>query len=128
MKGGASPHFKAVEIILWIASICVAIAGVFWLPWIFGRTTPVPGESYALGFNNRFAILALATSIFLGVAARLAGRHEQDSLKWLLTKPRLLPPWQDAKLEYSILASSCLLWSAGITSWSAYLVDPAWGE
>lgn len=118
----------ALEISIWSISLVVAIFGVFWLPWSCGLTAPVSGESYVLGFNNQVAILALGLSILLAIVARLLARRTQSALAWIVTMPRLIPSWQEAKLEYAILAIWGVIWSTVIFSWGNFLVDPAWSE
>ena len=114
--------------ILRTASVIVAAVGVFWLPWHFTSTTPVPGESYTLGFNNHVGILALGLAIFLSAAASYVGAQRPSSYKWLQANPQFFPQLKDARGEYWILIGICALMSAFILFWSSYLVDPAWCE
>lgn len=113
---------------LWIAAVVTAAIGVFWLPWCCGSSVPVPGESYAFGFNNKVGILALGAAIFLGIAASYFGGRRVQGYQWLSESPRLFPCWSEAKAEYRILIAACILWSAWILFWGGYLVDPAWCE
>ena len=114
--------------LLWIVAVVTAAIGVFWLPWYFGSSVPVPGESYAFGFNNKVGILALGAAIFLGIAASYFGGRRVQGYQWLSESPRFFPSWSEAKAEYRILIAACLLWSAWILFWGGYLVDPAWCE
>lgn len=119
---------KKGGMLLWIAALMTAATGVFWLPWHCGSSVPVPGESYAFGFNNKVGILALGAAIFLGIAASCVGGCRTQGYLWLSESPRFFPSWSQAKAEYRILIAACLLWSAWIFFWGAYLVDPAWCE
>lgn len=114
--------------LLWIAAVITAAIGIFWLPWHCASSVPVPGESYAFGFNNKVGILALGASIFLGIAASFVGGRRTEGYQWLTESPRFFPSWSEAKAEYRILITACLLWSAWILFWGGYLVDPAWCE
>lgn len=105
-----------------------AAIGVFWLPWDCASSIPVPGESYAFGFNNKVGILALGAAIFLGIVASYFGGRRVEGYQWLSESPRFFPSWIEAKAEYRILIAACLLWSAWIVFWGGYLVDPAWCE
>jgi hypothetical protein len=123
-----SPLQKMGVMLLWIASIMTAAIGVFWLPWHCASSIPVPGESYAFGFNNKVGILALGASIILGIAASYVGGRRTEGYQWLTVSPRFFPSWSEAKAEYRILIAACLLWSTWILFWGGYLVDPAWCE
>ena len=90
---------RELETILWVTSAVVAALGMFWLPWCFSSSTPVVGESFAFGFNNRLGILALGASIFLGLAARYFGNPRGGGYSWLQTTPRMFPPWKEARVE-----------------------------
>ena len=128
MNPGSSRRAHLVSATLWSLSLLAAVAGVFWLPWFFSSTTPVPGESFALGFNNRFGILALGASLLLAIAARYLGARPLTHCAWLRDAARFFPPWKEARAEYSILLTSSILWSAGIFFWGGYITDPAWVE
>jgi len=121
-------HQKKAAKLLWILAIMTAAIGVFWLPWYCPLSTPVPGESYAFGFNNKIGILALGASIFLGITASYLGCGQVEGYLWLSERPRFFPSWSETKAEYSILILACILWSTWIFFWGGYLVDPAWCE
>jgi hypothetical protein len=110
-----------------LLAIPVALLGVFWLPWHVPYSTPVPGESYALGYNNKAGILALAFAIALAAGACWAV-HRKSACAWIEEAPRLFPPWREARFEYLLLAGFSLLMAGFILFWSGYLVDPAWCE
>lgn len=112
--------------VLWIFCGIVAALGVFWLPWHIHATTPVSGESFAFGFNNRVAILAFAAAILIACLARYLSAHRFCAQKWLVTQPRLFPSWKEAKTEYLVLTAGCLLWSVAALLWGNYICDPAW--
>jgi hypothetical protein len=120
--------YRRVATILWTVAILIAAIGVFWLPWHLGSSTPVVGESYAFGFNNRAGILALGVSIFLGAAACYFSGKPAVAYKWIQASPRLFPPWKEARAEYALLIGISALMAAFILFWSSYLVDPAWCE
>lgn len=117
-----------VSAILWILSILVASIGVFWLPWHFSSKTPAVGESYALGFNNHLAVETLGLSILLGTAACCLGARRSTAYTWFQVSPRLFPPWKDARGEYWILVSLCVIMAVGLLFWTSYLADPSWCE
>jgi len=127
-KPQRSPLQKKGATLLWIAAIMTAAIGVFWLPWHCASSVPVPGESYAFGFNNRVGILALGAAIFLGIASSYFGGCRVEGCQWLSESPWFFPSWSEAKAEYRILIAACLLWSSWILFWGGYLVDPAWCE
>lgn len=113
---------------LWAFAIAFATLGVFWLPWQLPSTTPINGESYALGFNNRVAIYCLALAIASATAARLVAPTPQTALRWLSRGRRPCPKWRAAKAEYVVLGVCTFLWAYLLWSWGASLVDPAWGD
>jgi hypothetical protein len=117
-----------VALWLWVAAIVTATIGVFWLPWHCTSSVPVSGESYAFGFNNFIGISALGAAIFMGTAASFLVVRPTMGYKWLNETQILFPSWNRAKAEYLVLIAACLLWSAWILFWGAYLVDPAWCE
>jgi len=110
------------------AAIVVAAGGVFWLPWHLGGGTPVPGESYALGFNNRVGVASLAVAIALATLGWLFDRQARSAIEWFDPQPRPRPPVREAMVEYAILAISSILWGNVLWAWGTYLVDPAWAE
>jgi hypothetical protein len=116
------------ENILWLASASTATVGVFYLPWIFQLNTPVAGESYVFGFNNYIAILALGTSILFALIASFISDGNKDSSYWFVKSSRLIPTWDDAKTEYTILALWCFVWGFFVFAWGSFLVDPSWCE
>jgi len=79
--------------LLWIAAITTAAIGVFWLPWHCASIFPVPGESYAFGFNNKVGTLAFGTAIFLGIAASYGGGPPTEGYQWLSESPRFFLSW-----------------------------------
>lgn len=124
--GAGFPRRRAAAVIR-VASWVVAAAGVFWLPWHFGTTTPVNGESYVLGFNNRLAILALATALASAFAARLLDGTDTRPLRWIARRVHL-PRLQDLPGEYGVFAAWTVAWSSLLWSWGSYLADPGWGD
>ena len=124
----SSPLQKKGATLLWFAAIITAAIGVFWLPWHCPSSLPVPGESYAFGFNNKVGILALGAAIFMGIAARLVCERPQVSQEWLNRRPLLFPTWEEGKSEYAILAIWNVVWVLILLWWGSFLVDPAWCE
>jgi len=123
-----SVHGVGRKRILWGSSIVVAAVGVFPLPWYVGAIRVVPGESYALDFNNRFAILALGVALLLAIVASRLGTASRQALGWLTDPVVPVPQWRDGRTEYLTLCAWALIWSLILWGWGAYLVDPAWCE
>jgi hypothetical protein len=123
-------HLRSVLVnrLLWCCAAGVAIGGVFVLPWYVGTTTVVPGESYALGFNNRVAILALGVALLFAMGANLVGPAPTRALDWLAARINPAPPWRTSQLEYAALCGWASLWTLILWGWGTYLVDPAWCE
>lgn len=121
-------HGFVWERLLWCSSIVVAAAGVFLLPWYVATNRIVPGESYALGFNNRFAILALGVALLLAVVASRVGTASRQALGWLADPVVPAPQWWDGRKEYLTLCGWAIAWSLVLWGWGTYLVDPAWCE
>jgi hypothetical protein len=110
------------------AALAFAAIGVFWLPWQVGVGTPLPGESYALGFSNRVAIAALAVAIAMATVAKLLDGRVPGAIEWFSKEPRVFPRLREAGIEYAILGGATLVWGNVLWSWGRYLVDPAWAE
>lgn len=121
-------HRQRAESVLWLMAALAASAGVFLVPWYFPAETQVPGESFALGFNNRLGILALGAALACAWAARMISPRPQAALDWIVQRPTLMPRWSDAKGEYLALTAWCVLWANLLWIWGSYLVDPAWCE
>jgi hypothetical protein len=110
------------------ASACVAM---FVIPWFFPRAQPVLGESYALGFNNRLAVVGLCVVIVAAAMARWfspsAAEDARETLAWFARDG-----WQAirtaSKLEYAILGLFCFFMTQFILWWDSMLVIPYWGE
>ncbi len=117
-----------LEQAFWAVAILTAVVGIFVLPWYLANTTPVPGESYVLGFNNRVGILSLAAALAAALAARLVSVRPQTGIEWIAAHPVLLPPWTTGRLEYFVLGGWCVLWINILWGWGSSLVDPAWCE
>lgn len=109
-------------------AVVVAAGGVFWLPWHIGGGTPVPGESYALGFDNRVGVASLAVAIGLATLGGLFDRRGPSAIAWFDPQPRPYPPVREATVEYAILAIASIVWGNVLWAWGSYLVDPAWAE
>ncbi|MCX7412437.1 MAG: hypothetical protein NTW36_03215 [Planctomycetia bacterium] len=109
-------------------SVLIAFVGLFWLPWYVSQETPVPGESYAIGFSNWVAIAALAVAIAVAVVAKLMEGRVPGAIEWFSKKPVVFPPFREAGVEYLILGGATLVWGNVLWSWGRYLVDPAWAE
>ena len=114
--------------ILWVSVITIAAVGMFWLPWVFSSAVPQPGESYSLGFNNKFATCSLAVAIFIAILARLTSEKKQCAYAWIEEKACFMPTWPAAKYEYIVLALCSLIWGGVIIFWGNYLTDPGWCE
>jgi len=110
------------------AAIVVAAGGVFWLPWYIGGGTPVPGESYALGFDNRVGVASLAVAIGLATLGVLFDRRGPSAIAWFDPQPRPFPSVQEAAVEYAIFVIASIIWGNVLWAWGSYLVDPAWAE
>lgn len=114
--------------VLRACSWLVAVAGIFWFPWYCGVGAAVPGESYALGFNNKAAILALALSLLLALLSHLKAPLPPVALSWLEDPVVLCPSWRSARAEYLVLGLWSAIWVWLLWTWGTYLVDPAWCE
>lgn len=114
---------------LTLASIGIAVLGVFWLPWhVGGSGEPVPGASYELGFSNKTGIFALAVAIAVAMLGRLLSPRRHSAIGWFAEDPQPFPRWRDARIEYAILAVASVIWAYVLWSWGRYLVDPSWTE
>jgi hypothetical protein len=119
---------RSLASLLLPAAIAIACLGLFWLPWHVGSETPVPGESYALGYDNKFGILALAVAIAVATLGRWLGKDRGTAIEWFDTEPRPFPAVAEAPAEYAILAIATFFWGNVLWAWGTYLVDPSWGE
>jgi hypothetical protein len=114
-----------------ISAFAAACVAMFVIPWIFPRTQPVLGESYALGFNNRLAVIGLCLVIVAAAFARLfsasAADDARETLAWFAGDG-----WQairrTTKLELAILGLFCFFMTQFILWWDGMLVIPYWGE
>jgi len=122
------PPNRSLATLLFLAAIAIAAFGLFWLPWHVDSGTPVPGESYALGFNNKVGIFALAVAIAVATLGKWLAENRGSALKWFSAEPRPLPRISDARVEYAILGIATFLWGNVLWAWGRYLVDPSWGE
>jgi hypothetical protein len=110
-------------------SVGVACFLIFVLPWYLPpHDAPVVGASYALGFNNRIAILGLMAATFLGAILRIGHTRADDSLSWLREQPNLLPPLKTAGHDYAIIGAASLVMAFATMQLHAWLVNPYWGE
>ena len=123
------PPGRSRPIGVWaFAAACVAM---FAVPWYFPRTGPILGESYALGFNNRLAVVGVAAVIIAAAVARVlapeAADEARETLAWFADDG-----WAAARhasrLEYALLGGFCLLMAQFILWWDRMLVIPYWGE
>jgi hypothetical protein len=88
-----------------ISAFAAACVAMFVIPWFFPRNQPVLGESYALGFNNRLAVVGLCVVIIAAAMARwfspTAAEDARETLAWFAGDG-----WQAirsaSKLEYAI--------------------------
>jgi hypothetical protein len=124
-SSGIDPRAAAPA--LRVAAWVLAGVGVFWLPWYFGSTTPVNGESYTLGFNNRLALLCLAAAFAFGFSARFLDGHAVSALGWLERRVHL-PRLEGLLGEYSVFAAWTVVWSSALWWWGTFLADPGWGD
>jgi len=123
------PPGWSLPIALW--SFAAACAAMFFVPWYFPRTEPVLGESYALGFNNRLAVVGLCAVIIAAAVARIrapgATDESRETLAWFADDG-----WAAARhasrLQYVLLGGFCLLMTQFILWWDRMLVIPYWGE
>jgi len=122
------PPNGSLATLLFLAAIVTAVLGLFWLPWHVESVTPVPGESYALGFNNKVGIFALAVAIAVATLGKWLAAGRSSALEWFAAEPRPLPRIAEARVEYAILAIATFLWGNVLWAWGRYLVDPSWGE
>lgn len=117
--------------IISIVAFAAACMAMFVIPWFFPRTQPVLGESYALGFNNRLAVVGLCVVIIAAAVARLfcpnVAEDARKTLGWFANDG-----WQAlfnaSKLEYVILGLFCFFMTQFILWWDGILVIPYWGE
>lgn len=119
---------RSLASLIFLAAIPIAFLGLFWLPWHIASETPVPGESYALGFNNKVGIFSLAVAIAVATLGRWLGRDRGVAIEWFAAEPRPFPRVAEAPVEYAILGVATLIWGNVLWAWGRYLVDPSWGE
>lgn len=108
----------------------VGLAMVFWIPWHVGGLSPVAGQSYEFGFNNRFACIALGVLLLAYTAVRiwlLAPASQQNFLACLEIEPRILPNFREARTEYLVLFLTGILVFCGHLWWNSFLILPYWG-
>lgn len=127
-RSPAEVPFRNASTTLWLAAVAAASLGVFVLPWHFAAATPLPGESYVLGFNNRLGVCALGVGLMLAWAARMVSPNRQTAIEWIANTPDLLPRWGSAKAEHLLWIGWSALWANALWMWGSYLVDPAWCE
>ena len=114
---------------LWIGvGIAVAVFGVFLLPWHVPLPGPVIGEAYAMGYNNRVAVIAVCVALAFFFLGLLRKRPAHDALGWIEESPDFFPPVSAARAEYAVLAAFSLLAVVAVLVWNQILVDPYWGE
>lgn len=111
------------------AGVGTACFLVFVLPWYLPpNSNPVAGASYALGFNNKIAILGLMAAIFIGAFLCSGQTRSAESLSWLRDRPLLFPPFRAAATEYAIIAVAAIAMSFATKQLHEWLVNPYWGE
>jgi len=102
----------------------------FWVPWHVGGLSPVAGQSYEFGFNNRFACLVLGIALLIYTAIRiwvLAPGDQKNFLSCLAISPRIFPPFREARGEYGILIVASAFVVIGHLWWNSFLIQPYWG-
>jgi len=125
------PTRLSVSRLITISAFASACVAMFVIPWFFPRAQPVLGESYALGFNNRLAVVGLCVVIVAAAMARwfspTATEDARETLAWFARDG-----WQAirsaSKLEYAILGLFCFFMTQFILWWDSMLVIPYWGE
>lgn len=109
----------------------MVFCAVFIVPWFFPRSDPVAGESYALGFNNRLAVLGLILVICCMATFRAlspsASSQATATLNWF-SKDSTHAIKTASKIEYAMLGVFSVLIAQVILWWDSVLVVPYWGE
>lgn len=117
-----------------LLALLVGAYGMFILPWKLPPERISASESYAFGFNNRAALLwvlgtfALTVLVKYAIAAREAPKNFKNYLGWVVTTPRLLPPWKEARSEYLLLGFFSLWMAFEVLFVNHLLQFPYWGE
>lgn len=110
------------------AAACFAL---FVLPWFFPSENVAAGESYALGFNNRIAVLGLLGVIAISVVSHLhpAATQLQSSspLRWFREGSSAFLQSRPRPAMLITLAGAIGLAYATVT-WDSMIAVPYWGE
>lgn len=111
-----------------------ACLAVFVIPWWIPVPTVALGESYALGFNNRAAVIGLgvviaSASLVWGFGAK-KGTLLANAARWF-RPPAEVPvrvTEREAGIEIAVLCIACLAITQLVLWWDSQLAIPYWGE
>lgn len=119
---------------LWVSAIVAAVVAVFYVPWKIPLAYAAVGESYALGFNNRAAVIGLGL-VIVGLSAGMllfarGGPALVDARSWF-RKPEEI--WTDVhnaetRIDLLVLGVASIAMSQFVLWWDSVLVVPYWGE
>ncbi len=104
---------------------------MFVLPWQFPSDRLCKSESYALGFNNRIALIALLGTFIATVLVRFFFARERickNYLEWIDPAPVLFPSWKTAKTEYLLLGIFSCWMIVEVLFFNHLLKFPYWSE
>jgi hypothetical protein len=122
----SSKSFRIIEISLWVGAFCF----LFIAPWYLGSLSPVKGESYSFGFNNKVAVFGFVIVIAIITSLKIWLLNPSISpslLNWFNKEEFLLPRYNEAKGEYIVLSVSALFMFIATLWWNTFLVFPYWG-
>lgn len=120
--------------LLWIVAAVVATIAVFVIPWRVPAADVALGESYALGFSNRAAVVGLGLVIGgVILALTLAGRTDPgavDARGWFRMPEEIWPDASDdeTRAELWVLGVASFVMVQFVLWWDSVLVIPYWGE
>lgn len=119
---------------LWFSAIVAASAAVFVLPWHVPLENVALGESYALGFSNRSAVIGLGVvigSLTIGILfLRRSGDRVDDARKWFRKPEGVWLDFSDPEVrtDLLVLGAACFAMAQFVLWWDSKLVIPYWGE
>ena len=113
------------------ATFLAACICLFIVPWWFPSSAVAAGESYALGFNNRIAVIGLVCVTALSTLAIVLkfqwATDSRRALRWF-HEPSEPIPARHKRNQLWILTVGAIGLAWAILLWDSLLLIPYWGE